>query len=236
MSSATIDAPVRSSEGGSVVGEKMPSATAVEPYTPPSLSDRDTPPVFLLRAGTRQDRDLYQRLIIVTGLRYHPAQRLRDETMNGLRALWDEASFQQNAGRVRAYWAAVDALGRSGEGGGNVDLDFPVDEARAIEALLSRVSDAWEPVRRLGADNALFLLRSPAVMLSIVLMGWEGVDASYVREWGVVPLDALEKVEAQLDAMEREQSGGDVAHGGRAYADLCAAAGQRLFDVTESAR
>lgn len=200
-------------------------------FTPSSLVNIPVPPVFLLKPGTRRDRDLYQKLLMEEGLVNHPAARLREEVLTGLEHLWDPASFERHIGRLRALWDATDHLAqRIRQGETDATLDVPQEEVDAVNTLIARITEAWPPLRKLGADNAMFAAKSPEVMMAILLAGWKGIDASYEREGGVVSLDLVEKVDAELTRLEREHADiTGVGKPGTAFMELADRAGRLLF-------
>lgn len=202
-------------------------------FTPPSLASLPTPPVFLLRAGTRRDRRTYSARLLDEGLTHHPQHRFRTETLHALEALWDAAAFEQHAPRLRQFWDAVDQHIAANEHR-EEPAEFAYDpaELEAVNDLIRRCAEAWEPLRRLSRDNLLFSAEAPSVMLSIVLAGWEGVALSYGRADGAVPLDLLEQLEETLAQTERDAAKGDITGVGKpgtAFAELTTEASGRLF-------
>jgi len=207
----------------------------LERFTPESLKNIPIPPVFLLRPGTRRDRDHYQKMLMEEGLVRHAPARLREEVLTGLRYLWDEAAYELHAGRLRAYWEAVDHYEKQlKKGDEEAELEVSDEEVDAVNKLLTRVTEAWSPLRRLGADNAMFGAKSPEVMMAILLAGWTGIEAKYERDGGVVPLDLIEKVDAQLAKLEvKHQEISGVGKRGTAFMELSARAGELLFLTEE---
>lgn len=212
----------------------IPTEAVERGFTPPSLRNLPSPPVFHLRYGTRRDRDRFGELLVEEGLRHNSSDVIRNVTEAGLRALWDEEQFNTHIGRIKAYWEAVDQHGKAlaaAQPNQEVPFVFDATEAAAIQKLLSDVSDNWPPLRRLAAQNLTYSRHAPVAMLCIVLTGWDGISVPYGRSAGIVTLDKLEELGEALEKIETEHAGriegiGDV---GTALLQLSAEAGKRLF-------
>lgn len=199
-------------------------------FVPPSLSNIENPPNFRLRAGTRRDRDRFKREILAEGLHFHDDASLREAAIEGLRSLWSPEDFAREEGRIRQYWDAVDAFAKTAQPGDTLDYD-PAEQQRIAE-LWSALTREWAPLRQMAADNRMFGLNSPSILLSILLVGWTGIDVPFGREGGLVSLDRLEQVETALrDAEERSAQASieGVGEPGTAFDQLRARAGTRMF-------
>lgn len=199
--------------------------TDLHRFTPPALAALDPAPVFLLMQGDHRARRNFRGALIVEGLSTYSPDLVREEARRGLRVLWEPESADKHLGRVEAYWQAVDAFNAAQERG--EEVSFTVDDAEraAVEDLLSRLGENWEPLRRMGAANATYAAEAPSLVLSVLLRGWEHVKLAYSRESGTVSLDKLEVLENLLGEMERANGG----TAGLAYMELCGAALERLF-------
>ena len=206
-------------------------ASEIERFTPPSLANIPTPPVFLLRAGSRRDRRTYQRLLIEEGLTHHSQDKFRAETIRGLQALWSPEIYEQHVPRLKHFWEAIDQHAEAQKGKDTPDpFVFDPDEQSALAELNSRITKAWAPLRKLAADNILYSSEAPSVMLSILLVGWEHAQISYARADGRVSLDLLEELEDALADMEQQHAGIEgVGMPGTAFMQIATKATNRLF-------
>lgn len=194
-------------------------------FTPPALAGMTKPPVLLLRDTDRRARRDFKGLLIVEGLTHYSPEIVREEARTGLRALWEPDDAERHLGRVEAYWQAVDAYTAAVARGEDADLAVDDAERNAVEDLLRRLGEHWEPLRRLAAANAMYASEAPTVVLALLLRGWENVSVLYSRDNGKVTFDKLEELEDALGAMEREHGGTP----GLAYMQVCGAALERLF-------
>lgn len=208
-------------------------ASDIKRFTPRSLANLPSPPVFLLRAGNRRDRQRYQAILLEEGLKQHSLDRQRAETLVGLQNLWSAEDYEANEGRLKAYWDAIDQWGRTNKGNPTPE-PFVHPDTGPVTELITRITDAWPPLRKLSADNLVFQAEAPNVLVSIVLVGWTGINLPYRRESGIAPLDLLEQLENELMELENAH---DTVEGlgrpGTAFLELCAEAGGRLFLTKE---
>lgn len=215
------------------MGHTPIEASDILEFTPPSLANLPSPPVFLLKPGTRRDREQYPKRLRIEGYQIHSDAAMRLEAEHGLRELWDEETFNANIGRLYVYWNAIDAHAKEHEGNpAPPPLEFDKVEQAEIEALIGRMTKAWEPLREMEADIIDFRNGSPVVMLSLVLIGWRNIDVSFAKAGGIVSLDKLEHVEKALRVIEADARAAKIEGiglEGTAYLELCVAAGQRLF-------
>lgn len=202
-------------------------------FTPATLAGLSAPPVFMLKAGTRRDRDRFSHSLMREGLKFHGREALRQELVTGLQHLWSEEDFAAEMPRIRALWTALDEHDRA-----NAHLDqsaeftFDPSERARIEKLIDRAHQAWQPLREAAADNATYARLFPHIAASHLIAGWSGIDLPFRREPGHLSLDVIERLETALGKVE-DQARADQVEGvgetGTAFLELCAAAGARLF-------
>jgi hypothetical protein len=191
----------------------------LETFVPESLTNLAEPPAFRLRPATGREMRTYRRIMQVEGLIYHGKEEMREEMLRALRALYDPATFETSAGRLRSYWALLDQDGK------------PAAEDEAdVSELVGRVTREWRPLRQLAVDNDEFGERSLEIAVSMFLAGWSGIDLAYRMEEGRTPLDLIEKLREKLVEIE-EKAVADKVEGafpGLAFMQLCLAAQRHL--------
>lgn len=201
----------------------VPLEAGVVEYTPPSLENLPCPPVFLLRTPDRRTKTRYTSLLIEENLRLFDKTKIRAEILRGLEALWDADTFAGFEPRVRAFWDAADQH-EADQATLAVDdrTAFEHPDTTAMNDLVKRVQDAWQPLRAMIAANAAFHQDSPLHLLRLILTGWRGIDVKMARTDGMVTLDTLDALEAKIQSIEMEAK--DTADGvepGLAFTQLC---------------
>ncbi|HYC81500.1 MAG TPA: hypothetical protein VEB65_06920 [Solirubrobacterales bacterium] len=195
-------------------------ASEIEDFTPPSLLNLPSPPVFKLRPATGREWRKYQYIMRAEGLTYHSTDDIRAEMLRALEALYSPDDCTAAMARLRSLWALVDQKGQPDEA-----------EAIAVHDLLGRLTREWSPLARAGADNMRFLEEASSIAVSMFLVGWTGLDLSYRRTDGRVPLDLIDELEDALQRLERqavEDKVEGVGKPGTAFDELCSAAHSRL--------
>jgi hypothetical protein len=190
-----------------------------ELFKPDSLKNLAEPPAFKLRAATGREMRDYRRIMRVEGLIYHAKEELRDEMLRALRALYDPATFETSASRLRSLWALIDQEGKVDE-----------QEQADLNELVGRVTREWRPLRQMASDNEEFAEQSLTIAVSLFLVGWTGIDLPYRMEEGRTPIALIEKVGEKLREIE-EKAAADKVEGvspGLAYLQLCLAAQRHL--------
>jgi hypothetical protein len=195
-------------------------ASEIEDFTPSSLANLAAPPVFRLRAAGRREFRKYQHILQSEGLEFHDREDLRAEVLRALKSLYSPDIYEANAARLRAHWALIDQKGEP-----------EAAETDAVDELTERLTREWRPLSRMGADNVRFIEESLRVALSMFLVGWSGVEVSYRREDGRVPLEVIDDLEDWLVKTEK-QAKKDKVEGvikpGVAFVEICNAASTRL--------
>lgn len=208
-------------------------STTDEPlhFTPASLADLETPPVFTLRAPTSRDRRQHQRFLIIEGIRPHRSDEIRPEILNGLRQLWGADDYEKHAPVLEAYWAALDefAAQRKANQALAVEIhpDFEYDREieTAIRDLIGEVQKNWRPLAVMLADNAEFAEMQPIVAVAVAVKSWAGLNVSRQLENGYLTIDCADMVQEALGKLEEEN--GLVA--GTAWSELFVASLSRTF-------
>ena len=197
------------------------SCDELERFTPAVLANVPAPPVFLLRPASGRELRQFEYRLMAEGLETHGADQFRAEMLKALQALWSPADFEPNAARLRSYWELLDQ-------GGNPD---PA-ESEHVSELTGRLIRAHRPLSKMAADNKRFADESGRIAISKFTVGWEGLDVSYTRESGAVPLERIDEVELALAGIEKkakENRVEGVGEVGTAFMQLCTAAYLRLM-------
>lgn len=198
-------------------------------FKPDSLKDVADAPVVWLKPMTGRVLPRYRHALRAAQLKYHGTTAFRDEMLVGLAKLWTPSDFDTHSSRLRAYWAAADALETrlsewkgAGAKGDAPTIDLPDEEVTQVIDLQRRLADAWQPLATMAADNAHFLEESPRVALSMVLTGWSGIDVPFALEQGRVPMATIDRVETALAKIEQQARSRSIAVGadGTAFAQI----------------
>lgn len=203
-------------------------ASEIERFTPASLASIENPPSFRLRAASRRERRRYDRLLIEEGLRRHDKEDMREEVIRGLRALTSDDEFEAWELNLRQYWEAVDAWEEEHQGKAAEDIptfEAPGPDEAAIAEVTRGIHENWPRLRKMAADNLMFSREAPALLISIIVSGWSGLDTPFASREGVLPLETVDRIDTDLAALEKA-NGMDE---GKAFVELYVAATNRMF-------
>lgn len=193
-------------------------AGEAEQWTPPSLEDMDSPPVFWIRWGTTREKRRQKRIMREEGLRTHSDEALRDETLIGMKELLGEKDFGIWLPRVKQYWDAIDAWSRE-----QAELEvedrtpFKYDDADAVEEVLAQVRKDWRPYCVMRADIAEVNDLMPSIINSVMIEKVEGLDDialefERTRHGSYLTLESAEALAETLEVMAFDRNikaGGD---------------------------
>lgn len=203
-------------------------ASEILRFTPASLAEIDTPPVFRLRAASRRERRRYDRLMIEEGLRRHDKEAMRAELLRGLRELSSDDEFETWEVLLRQHWDARDEFEEEHKDTTLDEVpDFvpPGPSVDEISQVTRGIHENWPPLRKMAADNLIFNREAPALLISVMLSGWSGIGTTFVSREGAIPLDTIDQLDKDLVQLEEE-------HGlspGKAFVELYIAATNRMF-------
>jgi hypothetical protein len=195
-------------------------ASEIEDFTPASLANLPSPPVFKLRPATGREWRKYQYIMRAEGLTYHSKDDIRSEMLRALASLYSEEQAGEATARLRSFWALVDQNGEPAPA-----------EAAGVDDLVARLTREWPPLARIGADNIRFVEESMSIAVSMFVVGWSGLDLPYRREDGRMPLSLVDELEDKLKSIEQAalvDKVEGVTRPGVAFAELCNAAHSRL--------
>lgn len=203
-------------------------ASEIQRFTPASLANLESPPVFRLRAASRRERRRYDRLMIEEGLRRHDKEAMRDEMIRGLRDLSSDDEFEQWEANLRQHWEAADEFELEHK-------DLTAEELPAFvppgpsEDEIARVTrgihENWGPLRKMAADNLMFNREAPALLISVILSGWSALSTPFRSHEGTIPLDTIDALDKDLAKLEADNG----LSQGKAFVELYVAATNRMF-------
>ncbi len=147
---------------------------------------------------TGRDKRFHLRLYREQGVTLHQGPAFREETIAGLKDLWTPEDFDTYAPRIKAYWDAQDDYALQLKDDPDLKWEFDPEEEGRITLLLSKVDEAWPPLRRMYADNAEFGQMVVPLMVAAVVKSWSGVDVPMQRDRGYL---SVECAEALCDAV-----------------------------------
>lgn len=179
------------------------SASELSEFTPHVLRNLAVPPVFVFRPVTERDTREFLRQCKIAGLKNHNHEAQRDAIRAELRILWDAESFEREMPRLEGLWAALDQ-------NAGVDPESPdyitIDEAEltAANALMARLFESSERMRRMAVDNEAFFDDAPKIAFGMFVQGWKNIDAPFRREAGMVPLTVVDGVEKALHRLQTQ--------------------------------
>lgn len=208
-------------------------ASEIQRYTPESLANLPSPPVFLIKPATRREKRLHQRLILESGLSRHTDASIREEMIRGLAELWSPDQFAEYEPRIRDYWNALDQwLARVAKlpPEERIKEVFEHPDQVAVDEVISRIYKIWQPLLVMVADNIEFREQAPMLTLSCMLTGWEHVGTPFVLTGNFVPLDTIEDIADWLGKLEADhQDIEGVQASGTAFAQLTLETGKALM-------
>lgn len=211
-------------------------ASEVLAFTPASLESIEDAPVFRLRASSSRDKRFHRRLLVEHGIRFHDRDAIRAEVLAGLKALWDEEAFEEHSPVIKALWDARDEFDQQNadafkKGEPELEWSYDADLENAVDDLVRKVTQEWNPLLRMIADNADYGSLAAPLLVAVNVKGFSNLNVKASLDRGYLTLDVAEKVEDALSKLERK-------HGlieGTAWAELTVACSQRMY-LTEEER
>ena len=186
------------------------SANDLDRYTPPQRADDPAPPVYLIAPMTWRQRAAWRGDLARAGVSRIPTD---EEFVRGVRAALEEVAPENLAECLDAVDAMLGLMAAgpmpdappapAGEGEGATPAPDPERDAETKRR--AAVLDAYGVVERavlshprvaaMAAERSLFNSFAPILAAAHALRGWEGVPVPFVRRGGVVPDDALDRLD-----------------------------------------
>lgn len=196
-------------------------------FTPASLKDVPSAPVFVLRSPTRRDERHHRRLIREEGIVRHPEESIRAEIFTALKALWSPEDYDQHAPRIREYFEALDAYRL--QLADDPDLTFEWDGEEAIQRVVSDAVRTWPELRRMTADNAEANEMQAPLIAAVIVESWTGLATRRELDRGYLTTGCAESLIADLGAFEKANEKKHKLKAGTAALELFVAAMNRLY-------
>lgn len=170
------------------------SSDQIRRWTPDTLVNMPVPPVFLFRPTTWRDKGRMQDMLMAEGLTFHDNESIDAELLRALKALWSPAEDFERVSTLLVE--AVEAT-RAG---------IPIDGRKAQEAqnLIDLVRENWPRYNKMLAQNAAFFRDWPRIVMSMMIVGWEGLKTPFRREAGSASMDCIMAMSAELEELDRE--------------------------------
>ena len=174
------------------------SSSEMTTWSPPSLANLEPRPVFRFRVPTPRSRRDFRYALVGEGLRYHAQEAVEAEALRAMRALWsgDDDQLRANETRLTTFWETL----RQAQTDKTIVIDQ--QEAETVINALTQISDAWPMLRQMNADNLRFNDDARKIAIGMFVAGWSGLETSFRMENGRIPLDLIDAVQEELDAID----------------------------------
>lgn len=206
-------------------------ASEVLAFTPASLEKFDGAPVFRLRASSPRDKRFHRRLFLEHGIRYHDRDTIRAEVLNGLEQLWDADAFAEHSPVIKALWDARDDYELQLKDDPSLEWSYDAEIENAVDELVRKVSQSWQPLRVMIADNGDYGAMSGALLVAVTVQTFAGLPVKALKDRGYTTVETAEAIETALSDLEKQ-------HGvpeGTAWSELIIACSQRMYLDKEEA-
>jgi hypothetical protein len=158
-------------------------------FTPPG-EQGESPPVYVITAPTLMQRAAFRRDVAAAGARYPGQDEMFRALREGIRAAVEEDAQP-------ALLEKLDAAEAAGSG-----LAEDAELARDLAEIETAMRRHHPPYAALEAERAYWLSIAPIVAARHFLRGWEGVEAPFRRQNGLVPEDLLAQLpDATVEAI-----------------------------------
>ena len=202
----------------------IPLTASTEKFTPECMAEIEGAPSFTFRHAKVLDKHRYHNLVIEHGLTYHSQQEIRDAIVAELRAEFQSDGMEHNITRLTALWQAdddltaalkehrnrvIEILAEVKDGDEKPDLppapvlDFPEDEAAALEDIISDVQAQSFRIRKMLKQNHWHGVMMPRLMMSMFLTSTT-LPVKLRREDGMLTFESVENVIEALAKAARD--------------------------------
>lgn len=192
-------------------------------FTPDCLKQIEDAPVFMLRANTEREKMFHRRLIIESGMEFHDKDALREEVLNGLKAIWDEESFAEHSPVIKAFWEAQDEFELQRKDNPELEWSYDAEIEAAYDDMLRKITKNWPRLREMHADNDHYGRMSFPILAAVTIKTFTGLDVRKRIDRGYLTLDTIAAIREALDKFEQAN---DLPPG-LAWMELCTACARR---------
>lgn len=205
------------------------SSDQIEKWTPESLRNAPTPPVFLFQPVTHRHKKAFETALVEEGITFNQTDAVRDAIFKALESLWTPELYERESARLRQAFDNMDA--------GIIISD---EDQEHVNDLIQRVQAVSPTVGRMVAQNMRFHSETPKVAVSLVLVGWIGLDTKYQRAGMTIPMETMDALAAEILLLEHRLMGDGIKFDGQsepgtAFMELSLKAFQSL-DLTGAER
>lgn len=223
--------------------QRIPTdASEVKSYIPASLKDLPGAPVFTLKATSWREREAMEYQISEDGLVRYSDAEVREIMVDQLCKLWQRQPNDPMVERVKGYWQAIDdhleevsnrsleaqACAEAGEDPPPEVAPFEHPDTVEINELLQRLTRSSQTVREVGVANMKYRRNYPRYTIAFGVSEWTGLDTRPAYQSGVITLDAVVDMEAELKQKFGKEKGEE------AYAELAIETLKRIYLVPET--
>ena len=217
------------------------TADEMENFTPPSLANLPSPPVFILKTASQRAWIAFQDALadypgLDRPLIFHSQDVMRAEMLRGFDTLYVGEAVAAAKVRLRETWQLLD-MAEQADDPEAVEQPSPAALAEMAE-LAAGITKEWSPLRKMAADNLRWSRDAPRIAVGMFVAGWSGIDLPYEREEGVVSLVHIDKLAEVMGVIEAESRAANivgVGANGAAFRELSNEAFGRL-NLTETER
>lgn len=182
-------------------------AGEAEPFVPASLAHLPNAPTFYLRWGTPREKEQQRRLLDEEGASLWDESVLREELLNGMKALFSSEEFQEWEPRAKEFWDAVDTYEKENEDVPPIDREPFVFEGQSlILETLEQIARDWRPYRIMQADNNQYQRLLLPAIASVIIERVEGLNVPMRKRGRHLTFDSVRLALDKLDKFGRDHA------------------------------
>lgn len=150
--------------------------TSIEVFIPDSLKDLDPKPHFRIRPLTSRERRQITMMVSLSEAKSFSIEEIRDETIKGIKQLYDEAEAAEKIGTLTEYWETGEQYRQAAQS--DPDVEFPISEEEEIVALkiVADVTKEHRPLKKMGISNRDHLYVSSMAEVAVSIVSFSNID------------------------------------------------------------
>lgn len=179
---------------------------------PAALSAEPAPPVFYLKAVDRRQREAMEYAMIEEGITRIDDEEMRELTIEETCRLYHLKGDDPKVQRIRDYWEALDShiedvaarqleieAAKDGEETPPDPLPpFEHEDTEHFVRFMKDLTEASAPIRKAGVNNVRYRREFPRFTNAHAITGWDGLETPTEFEKGVLTIDCVVAMEAEL--------------------------------------
>jgi hypothetical protein len=199
-------------------------------FTPSSLEHLVPKPVIRLRWGERRHKEMVNVRQTIEDAQPVSTRVWRKTFLEGYLDGWGQEKYDLGEPFLKQYWDEHDQWLMSD------DDDFKPSAMTAdeYEKIVDAVFKYWKPMRAIKAQNDKAEVEKRYIEISLVVMGWSGIDLPLNLEGGAISVDDAYLLANKLQAMEFEAHKADKDFKPSAAWDLYIKCNNRLYLPAET--